>query len=415
MRTRLLLTTLATLVWTAGCGDSPGTTSDGGVTRDSAGVTIVQNTAPAWTADQAWTLSAEPILQMGVPEGDPDHEFFQVMGETRLSDGTIVVANSGTQQLRYYSPDGSLRATAGRKGGGPGEFQMLMTLVGLPGDSVLTFDAGNRRLSLFDAAGHHVRDFGTTDAGSPVPLLILGRLDDGTYVAQLPNMRIGPEMFERRAGPARDSVYVMHLDAAAAPMDTLGLFPGPVVQVTMIDFAGRSLPMPLTVPFSPGTDVAVGADRIYLGISDTWEIDVYSPAGALQRIIRRTHEPRAVTDSDIEKNRSRLLEAMDNQSNPFAKQLRDAYATVAYPATMPAFGEMRTDPDGNLWVAEFSPSLDESRRWSVFDPDGRWLGDVTTPPQLVVREIGSDYVLGQTSDEMETEHVLLYRLIKPAP
>jgi len=415
MRNRLLLITLVTLVWTAGCGESPGATSGGGSTRDSAGITIVENATPAWSAEQAWTVSAEPALAMGASEGDPDHEFYQVMGTTRLSDGTIVVANSGTQQLRYFAPDGSLRATAGHKGGGPGEFQMLMTLIGLPGDSVLTFDGGNRRLSLFDAVGRHVRDFGATDASSPLPFLVIGRLDDGTYVAQLPNMRIGPEMLERKPGPARDSIALMRLDETGAPTDTLGVFPNSVQQVVMMEFMGNKVPMPIAVPFSPSMTVAVGADRVYVGISDTWEIRVYSPTGSLQRLIRRRHEPRVVTESDVEKNRSRLSELMEGQNNPFAKQYSDAYATVDYPPTMPAFGEILTDPDGNLWVSDYVPSQEESRHWSVFDSEGRWLGDVVTPPRLTVRQIGSDYILGQESDEMETEHVLLYRLIKPAP
>lgn len=39
---------------------------------------------------------------------------------------------------------------------------------------------------------------------------------------------------------------------------------------------------------------------------------------------------------------------------------------------------------------------------------------MTTPSRLVVREIGTDYILGHSTDDMEVEHVLLYGLIKPA-
>ncbi|MDH4352300.1 MAG: hypothetical protein OEW56_14220, partial [Gemmatimonadota bacterium] len=404
MQAHLLFTTFAVAL-AIGCGDSPGTTSDRGATRDSAGITIVENAMPAWTAEDAWTVAAEPALVLGVDEGDPDHEFFQITGVTRLSDGTIVVANSGTQQLRYYDPDGTLRTSAGRKGGGPGEFQMLMTLLGVPGDSLLTFDAMNRRFSVFDADGRHMRDFGTTDASSPVPILVIGRLDDGTYIGQQPNVRVGPEMFARKEGPARDSVYVLHVDASGIPADTFGLFPGPRVEVQMFEFAGRSVPMPVMVPFSPGTAIAVAPGTVYLGVSDTYEIGAYTPSGRLTRLVRRAYEPRKVTQAEIETNRASMADVMADQSNPFVQQFRDAYASIQYPETMPAYGELETDADGNLWVSTSLGTPDEARRWSIFGPEGRWLGDVTTPPRLVVREIGTDYILGHSTDEMEIERV----------
>jgi hypothetical protein len=414
MPTRAPIAALAVLWVAVGCGGSSAARSGAATTRDSAGITIVENVAPAWSAEEAWTVSAEPTLAMGVSEGDADHEFFQITGLTRLSDGTIVVANSGTQQLRYYAADGSLRASAGRKGGGPGEFQALMMLIGVPGDSVLAFDAMNRRLSLFDAAGRHVRNFSTGDPGNPVPLLVVARLDDGTYVAQMPNTRIGPEMLQRKSGPARDSVYVLHVDVAGAPVDTFGLFPGAHVDVRLIEFGGRSMPIPITLPFSPGTNVAAAGDRVYVGVSDTYEIRLYARTGTLTHLIRKRHEPRSVTEADIDEHRARLLVAIEGQANPFMAQFRDAYANVAYPETMPAFGQLLLDREGNLWVAETVGLQDEPRRWSVFDRERQWLGDVTTPARLLVREIGADYVLGSVTDDTEVERVLVYDLVKPA-
>jgi len=414
MRARALLTALAGLGSAVGCGDSSTARSGTAPARDSAGIAIVENQTPVWPEGSGWTVSPNPTLEMGVAEGDPDQEFYQIAGVTRLSDGTVVVANAGTQQLRYYAADGSLRHTVGRKGGGPGEFGMLLTMLGVPGDSVLTFDAMNRRLSLFDATGRHVRDFGRTDAANPVPLLVLGRLDDGTYAAQQPNMRIGPAMLQRPAGPARDSVYVLHLDPAGAPADTFGLFPGQRVDVQMIEFGGRTMPMPIMLPFSPAASVAAGGDRVYVGVSDTYEIGVYSLTGQLRSLIRKPHEPRALTEAEIEGHRARLTEVMEGQANPLMTQFQDAYAKVPYPETMPAFGELLVDRAGNLWAADVTALERDARRWNVFDRDGVWLGSVTTPPGLNVREIGADYVLGHATDDDEVERVFVYGLVKPA-
>ena len=49
----------------------------------------------------------------------------------------------------------------------------------------------------------------------------------------------------------------------------------------------------------------------------------------------------------------------------------------------------------------------------MFDTEGRWLGMVETPRQFTVNEIGADYVLGVWLDDLDVQHVRMYRLEKP--
>lgn len=51
------------------------------------------------------------------------------------------------------------------------------------------------------------------------------------------------------------------------------------------------------------------------------------------------------------------------------------------------------DAGGSLWVA-YDRLEGEPFRAAVFDPEGRWLGDVETSPGGRVWDIGDDYVLG---------------------
>jgi hypothetical protein len=81
---------------------------------------------------------------------------------------------------------------------------------------------------------------------------------------------------------------------------------------------------------------------------------------------------------------------------------------------LPAFSELLVDGAGNLWVRDPRPLEDQPHHWSVFDREGRWLGTVQTPADLQVRQIGPDWMLGTAQDEMEVEHVRMYRLQKPA-
>ena len=85
----------------------------------------------------------------------------------------------------------------------------------------------------------------------------------------------------------------------------------------------------------------------------------------------------------------------------------------AFPAAMPALQNLKVDGEGNLWLEEYQAAPEVQPRWALFDPQGRWLGTIDTPHGLRVTDLGSDYVLGIARDQLDTEHVRLYRLMKP--
>ena len=48
----------------------------------------------------------------------------------------------------------------------------------------------------------------------------------------------------------------------------------------------------------------------------------------------------------------------------------------------------------------------------VFAKDGRYLGTVEVPAKLSVLQIGSDFILAQSSDDLDVQYVHLYRIGK---
>ena len=83
--------------------------------------------------------------------------------------------------------------------------------------------------------------------------------------------------------------------------------------------------------------------------------------------------------------------------------------------------ELIEDEAGNLWVQHFQflisgilPDDAGVSTWSVFEPDGRFLGEVQMPPRFVPKTITSDRVLGIQGDLREVRSIRVYRLIKPA-
>ena len=93
---------------------------------------------------------------------------------------------------------------------------------------------------------------------------------------------------------------------------------------------------------------------------------------------------------------------------------RDKYSAVE---------SILVSPEGFLWVKEWSAS--ESGipdQWSVFSPDGRWLGVLSFPPnpaapdlQMCGRQstpcwVGGDFFLVVRRDELGVERVEGYRI-----
>lgn len=94
--------------------------------------------------------------------------------------------------------------------------------------------------------------------------------------------------------------------------------------------------------------------------------------------------------------------------------MEELYDGLPFHETMPAYSAIEPDTEGNLWVADYRAGPDDPFRWTVFDIEGRLLGSLDMPAGLTVHEIGADYVLGVTRNEMDVEQVVLHRLIKPA-
>jgi len=61
-------------------------------------------------------------------------------------------------------------------------------------------------------------------------------------------------------------------------------------------------------------------------------------------------------------------------------------------------------------VQHFPRPGEARNRWSVFDPTGVWLGELSLPASLRVTDIGADYVLGVYRDEFGQESVRRYAL-----
>jgi len=416
-----VLVLAATALSLSACVDRPPEYSSA-ITRDSAGITIVENEAPAWDNANAWRITSEPILDIGILEGEPRYELHRPRAAIQLADGRIVVSNTGSYQIRFYDEDGQHLLDAGGEGGGPGEFRRISWMGRLEQDSIAVFDQTQKRLSVFSSQGAFVRDVGLGVTARDYPT-IGGRLGDGSLVGGFRIRPRGPDLPE---GIGRDSLILLRFDPAGELIDTVGLFPNRVFDVRNRAIGARSIRGPADVAFSPRTVWAVGEDVLVIGNSESYELRVLDREGGIRRIIRKAHVPVLVTEED----RTGLVDIWleihaGNLHNPevqyFIKTLEDSPLPEAFPAFDPMEMDERgwrigvpllVDRENNLWVAQYRRPIETTPLWDVFDPNGYFLGTIELPDGFLLTDAGDDYVLGVWTEELDVPHVRMFGLEK---
>ncbi len=334
-----------------------------------------------------WRVGNAPALSIGNEDSGPTRDLFGVRGAIRLEDGRIVVADAG-ERLFVLRPDGTYLRTWGGPGRGPGEFDQLLWLQRLPGDTLLAFDSGNNRLSYFTADRGFIRSI----TPSFVPSLrFVGSLIDGGHV--------GWKSVPGSAGdlPASNEIRVLRgqielslFDSGSEVLRSLGTVAGSE------SVSGRLSVRSPDTPFR-NTLIAVAPRRIYVATGDRFEVMVLSPEGRSLATIRRGHEP-------IPVSREQLMEFLED--GPWTWRVpQNARWNWPEGRSRPAVVDLRVDDAGNLWVEEGREDPNASGLWSVFDPAGRHVADVTMPPRFRPFHIGLESVLGVWRDDLDVEYV----------
>ena len=378
----------------AGCGQEAAQDAQSFQVRDSAGVTIYDNSAGEWTEATAWTLSSEPILTIGELDGPEEYLFFRASGARRLSNGNIVVANRGTNELRFYDPNGTYVRTVGREGDGPGEFRSMGEPWLLGSDSIVISDVLYQRLTVFDINGQLGRSFQLDPMPAARGATARGILADASLLVSATIRFQG----QRPQGMYRDTVLYARYSLEGTQQTTGIRRPGIAWYVGSLD-GGTSLTG--LVGTAPNPTFKVFGDRWYYGTAQSWEIEAYSPDGALTHLFRRNEANRPFTQEMEDEDRETL--------SPAEARFR---LLIPIPETLPAYRSFMIGDDGSLWVENYTRSGEQSS-WAVFRDDGRYLGDVDTPMGAQVTHIGDDFVLVIWEDELEVQRVQMYELIKP--
>ncbi len=394
---RFCYAALAASCLLAGCGDTA--RRQPVIVSDSAGVTVVDNDEAQgpWTQDTAWRLAATPAVQVGNVPGDSDHALYRVRHALRLRNGSIAVANGGLGDVRLYDSVGVHLRTIAMPEDEASEAIRPMRLHELPGDSLLVFLA-DRSVAVFDSEGSLARRSAplSTDLVSDPPPVLEGILRNGTLL-----LRAYPPEDTSGTALARTHVRLLSYALDGAPLGTVGEFD----HLTVLRGPGVYV-------FGAVGQIAAGDSTLWYGRGDRFELREVALDGSTRRSVRLNRPLAAVLSVDTAAYRyaarGELADTMEE---------RAAGAVVAdyrYADSFPAYAQIVVDDPGNVWVRAYQWfDLGQPLRWTVFDREGRYLGDLTMPTLMEVQHIGEDFVLGRMVDDRGAEAVSFYPLLKP--
>lgn len=408
---------LAMAVW-AGCGggDGPAVT-----VADSAGVRVVTSGTGSLEGAAAWTLSPEPVLEIG-GGADPEVPLYRVSAVTPLPGGGVAVGTESPPRALVFGPDGALTAALGRAGGGPGEFQRVASVAAMPGDSLAVWDPDRRRISVFTGDGRFAREVDLSDV-APIGLMAAPSTNAPaawTYLLSHPAggfVLFSVGAFGPGEGARRPEAPSYRIPASGRGVTELGRFPG--YQSYSSEQTGVTL-----YPFGMDTYGVLSGSALVVGTAESPELRYYGPDGGLERIVRwpdpdrRLEGGRYVAEWD-----SMLTSWLEPMPEGRRAMMRDMFDRIPRPERFPAYDGVIAGSDGRVWVGEYvgilaiaATPIDRrvpARRWLVFDRAGALAATVETPAGFQPHAASGDRVWGVYRDAVDVESVRAYATIRP--
>ena len=361
--------------------------------RDSAGVEIVETLRPHWGDSSRGRIDPEPLVDLAASGSGDNHRFHEVRGMVRLSDGTLAVADGGSDEIRLYSASGEFERSAGGRGDGPGEFDLIIGLTRGRGDTLIALDHTDR-IALFAPDLTFVGYFAL-----PHFSLAVHALDDGALLVETEMMSL--EILER-GGLVRVPTVLWRVDPGDGVTDSIGETGGEDQHVIV---SGPRVGQTGTL-FGTRSHVATHGGYIYHGHAVSMEVEQLAATGELVRILRVPSFPLTLGPEAISAERNAML------GDDPPSWWRQTVADIPAPPTRPAYDGLFTDPSGAVWLRPFRGRSEQEgpETWQVLANVGRWLGGVEFPEDFEVMGIETDVVLGVWRDELGVEHPRVLRL-----
>ncbi|MDZ4257036.1 MAG: hypothetical protein U0974_06210 [Gemmatimonadales bacterium] len=340
---------LPACVLLAGCGGSTGETSSDVVVTDSAGVTIV--TSSGTDRPLPWTLAQLALIG---GEDDGPASFTRAYPSTVGVDGRdqIHLLDTEAMQLHRFSAAGEPLGSAGRKGGGPGEFAMPFALGVNQDGRRAVFDFGKRALLEWGGDDSLLSEVKWPLGASRYPTGVVGWHGDTLLLLT----------------QGGDSLLANYFLTSIVDADTTDLVSLSHPRPKMQQFA--CVGMALSPLFSPSLKFGVGGERLAVTREAAYVVDLFTADG--RRSIRRDITPTVPVATDAKRlypDGMTVRFDAGSCTTP-AEEVAEKAGLAPF---IPLVKEVAVAPDGTLWVQRMT-FVGEPAATDVFNAEGRYLG-----------------------------------------
>jgi hypothetical protein len=366
------------------CGGDGRAAGEGATVTDSAGVRVVVfPPLEDWTADVTLT----EVLRVGAGEGPPHELFSSIAGGRILDDGTLVLADRASGEVRRFAPDGTFLGSHGREGEGPGEYEYIRGVGACTASGFTVFDIG-WQMSIYDEAGEFVTERPMRLEGGATPYNLACDRSGRTAVVNW-DLASRPEIGFH---VARARLRI--LDAEGAELADLGdrigserfgrptgSGPHPAGRSTRFDFLDSDL---------------IVADGSSFGY-ERWNGE-----GRLVELVRIEVAPPDL-DSLMAHYLEYALERAPTEED--RRRFRQEIEEMQGPEQASYLGDLRVFGD-RILVRE--PNIGDSGRWFGFATDGTPIGFLPLPEGARLLDLRGNSILVEERSELDVPSAVLY-------
>jgi 6-bladed beta-propeller len=289
--------------------------------------------------------------------------------------GNIYVLDWGDVDFKVFGPDGRLLRKFGKRGQGPGEFDIPAYFKLAADGRIFLLSMRHHQLTALDGSGKYLSSFRVDGSCADLDVDRHNRI----YYSQM--------LFPEEGGGEeykliQNRMALFRTDETGKDKVPLGEY----LDVTMLRKLQGQMISSLTSRESYTTSWLVGPDdRVYIGYNKDYRLDV--------------------RDADW-----KLLFRFGREFTPLRHP--EYTADGAHPEFYPAFSDWRKffDSEGNLWLEQYVEEGVEDHVYDVFSPDGIYLKQIRVPETLYLVRGDLAYSIVRQEDEFLV--VKRFRLVR---
>ena len=330
----------------ASCDRDPDSDSGAALTRDSAGVAIVENRA----TDRPFAGQVVQLAELMTPDDALAPLPWGIAADAGT--GRVYVADRGGNRVAIFDASGTYVGQLGRQGDGPGEFRLPSALTLGPGGTVVALDGRRGLLSRWSSDGEFLRE-------EPIP---------GSYWG--PGFAVGPDWFasvtETTTGMRIDQRLQIQSAGNVRTVHEVAR------EIVMMELPCVTMPAPRV--FAPDVVWTSQGDTFYYLHGPDYRIDVHT-GGDLVTSFRRSVAPLAVS-------RAMAVQGVEFGPGPYQTLLRQCGISaeelvneVSHEDRLAPVVGLAVDPRGRVWVARRNAGL-APEVIDIMDAQGQYLGTV---------------------------------------